>query len=181
MDKIVRKDTIKIIEESLQAIKQKEFSDLNELSNHTIHNASVFQDEYSISIAVVISSIAKITRKSKEIDPQIVYSLEKAKEYLEQKEDESYCEEIRKTTDLIRKSDERIHHSIQEVLRRAEIKKSSNIYYHGISLARAAELLGVSQWELMSFVGKTTIIDQNGKVKQDLKKKIKNVRDIFFI
>ncbi|MGM5487416.1 MAG: hypothetical protein ACQESG_00550 [Nanobdellota archaeon] len=177
MDSIVREDTIKIIEESLQAIQKHEFSTLNELSNHTIHNASVFQDAYSVSIAVVISALAKITKRSKEVSPQIIYCLEKAKKYLQEEADTSFCDEIKKTTDLIRKSD--VHHSIQEVLRKAEIKKSSNIYYHGISLARAAELLGISQWELMSYVGKTTIIDQNGKVKQNLKQKLKTVREIF--
>ena len=179
MDKIVREDTIKIIDESLDAIENQEFSKLNELSNHTIHNASVFQDEYSISIAVVISSLAKITKRKKTIDPQITYCLEQARKLLESQEDKAFCEEIKKVTDLIRKSD--VHHSIQEVLRRAEIKKSSNIYYHGISLARAAELLRISQWELMSYVGKTTIIDQSGKVKQNLKKKLKTVREIFSI
>ena len=50
---------------------------------------------------------------------------------------------------------------LQEVLEKAKVKKGSSLYEQGISLARSAELLGLTQWELMNYVGKTKVMDQD--------------------
>ena len=55
MDKIIKKDILSIISKTIAILKIKEEKDiieLKELSNHTIHNASIFQDEDSVSIAI---------------------------------------------------------------------------------------------------------------------------------
>ena len=44
---------------------------------------------------------------------------------------------------------------IDEFINQAEIKKGTKIYDHGVSLGQAANILGISQWELMNYVGKT--------------------------
>ena len=46
------------------------------------------------------------------------------------------------------------------MFRRARINKASRIYEHGISLAQTAELLGITQWELMKYLGQTKIADK---------------------
>ena len=57
MDDIVKKDALQILNRVIEIVKIKDEKDaleLKELSNHTIHNASVFQDDASLSIAVLI-------------------------------------------------------------------------------------------------------------------------------
>ena len=46
-----------------------------------------------------------------------------------------------------------------KVINKAKINKGSRIYEHGISIGRTSDLMGISQWELMSYVGKTNIED----------------------
>ena len=63
MEGAVRNDALHIISkviEILETKKQKHTMELKELSNNTIHNASVFQDECSVSIAVLIYALSKI-------------------------------------------------------------------------------------------------------------------------
>ena len=57
MHDIIKKDILTVLNKLVEILKVKEESDIvdiRELSNHVIHNASVFQDEDSISIAILI-------------------------------------------------------------------------------------------------------------------------------
>jgi len=62
--------------------------------------------------------------------------------------------------DVISNFDSKLNLYIQKVIDEAEIKKGSKLYEHGISLAQTADLLGVSQWELMKYIGQTKIADK---------------------
>src|SRR3989344_4458890 len=60
----VKKDILKILEEAMEACRNGDYVSLREISNHKIHNVSIFQDEDSITIAVIIFSIYKISARS---------------------------------------------------------------------------------------------------------------------
>ena len=71
MESAVRNDALRIISrviEILEAKEEKDPMELKELSNNTIHNASVFQDECSVSIAVLIYALSKIIERNPEFD-----------------------------------------------------------------------------------------------------------------
>ena len=57
----------------------------------------------------------------------------------------------------ISKADSTLDLYIQHVIDEANVKKASKIYDHGISLGQTAQLLGISHWELMRYVGHTKI------------------------
>ena len=87
MDEIVRKDALQILNRVISILEIKEEKDmieLTELSNRIIHDASVFQDEISISIAVLIYALSKIIeRKQDNLDyKEILNYLEKARKHL---------------------------------------------------------------------------------------------------
>ena len=67
---------------------------------------------------------------------------------------------IKEMFSFIRTMDEKIKMYIFEVINQAQIKKGCKLCEHGISIARASEVLGISQWELMHYIGKTTLIDK---------------------
>ena len=56
--------------------------------------------------------------------------------------------------------DERLKMYIHEVIVQARIRKGSKLCAHGISAARASQILGISRWELMNYVGQTTLSER---------------------
>ena len=101
MDEIVKKDALKIVDRVIEILKvkdEKDVSELKDLSNHTIHNASVFQDECSVSIAVVIYALSKIIERN--LDQlnynKIIGFLEKTKSALKNNEAHNLKLAIRK-------------------------------------------------------------------------------------
>ena len=46
---------------------------------------------------------------------------------------------------------------IKEIFEKSRINKGSIIHEHGISIGRVSELLGISKWELVNYIGKTGV------------------------
>lgn len=154
----VKKDILCILKEALEAFARGDYTELKEISNHTIHDASIYQDEDSLSIAVIIFSLYKIAGRSegdgKEACKKIIDVLSDAYELLKKGMEEDYRKALKKAFESISKTDRKFGMYVEEVINQAQIKKGSKLYEHGISASRAASLLGISQWELMGYVGK---------------------------
>lgn len=162
MEARVREDILAVLDRVISIVMAKEERDiiqLKELSNHTIHNASIFQDEDSVTLAVVVYSLSKILERGGELGPRVKGGLGMAKEELESNSPEEYKKTMRGLLEEISRADGRLGLFIEEVVKQAAIKKGGKLYEHGISLAQAAEVLNISHWELMSYVGKTKITD----------------------
>lgn len=165
MQEIVAKDVYNLLKQSYFAIKQKQIYELRELSDHTIHDAAVFQDEDSISIAIMLYSLSKIFEKHQFQEyanwsffyKNVMSNLKEAIKELKKRDVLSYRKSIENIILQIKKIDKKVKVYIEEVLAQSKIKKGSRLYEHGISLGRASELLGVSKWELMSYVGNQKI------------------------
>ena len=183
MIEIIKRDIISVLSKVAEILKVKEETDvaeIKELSNHVIHNASVFQDEDSISIAILIYSLSKIIeRKQKDLDYEKVLSmLNSCISSLKNNQDEEFRKSIKNIFNFIRTIDEKLKLYIHEVINQAQIKKGCKLCEHGISVARASEVLGISQWELMHYLGKTTLIDQFSEPVNVLKR-LKIARGFF--
>jgi hypothetical protein len=166
MEYVVRKDILSILRKAIQFTKKEEIPALDELSNHTIHDASIFQDKDSIKIAVIIYALSKIIHRSEgktdewdKARKEVMTDLLEARFYLEKSQDDKYREVLKNVLDHIGKIDSNLKLYVDDVLDKAKIVKGSKLYEHGVSIERAAEILEVSQWELMSYLGKTKIID----------------------
>ncbi|MBI2652058.1 hypothetical protein HYX00_01215 [Candidatus Woesearchaeota archaeon] len=165
MHDIIKKDIIAVLGDLIEILKIKEDSDIaqiKELSNHVIHNASIFQDEDSISVAILIYSLSKIIeRKQKDLDyNKVLGMLDSCISDLKNNEDDLFRKSIKNIFNFIRTMDEKLKLYIHEVINQAQIKKGCKLCEHGISVARASEVLGISQWELMRYLGQTTLIDK---------------------
>lgn len=183
MNDIIKKDILAVLSELAGILKVKEDSDIvemKELSNHVIHNASIFQDEDSISVAVLIYSLSKIIeRKQKEIDyNRIMNLLNSCTSYLKSNQDEMFRKSVKDIFDFIKTVDQKLRLYIHEVINQAQIKKGCKLCEHGISVARSAEVLGISQWELMHYMGKTTLIDRYSE-PVNVSKRLKIARSLF--
>ncbi len=184
MNEGVRKDILAMLKRALAILEKPEergVFELEELSNHIIHSATIFQDEDSISAAVLIYSIYKTIERAgvnPEVYSRIRPKLREACSALENKEFEGYRAAAKEMSKIISEIDVKFKKYVEEIMDKAKIKKGTSIYAHGISIARVAEILGISQWDLMNYVGKTEITEFSvGGL--DIESKLKYVRGIF--
>ncbi|RMF06093.1 hypothetical protein D6764_03105 [Candidatus Woesearchaeota archaeon] len=177
MNEEVKHDILSVLRSAVKKLKHARFDELKELSNHTIHNASIFQDPDSISLAVVIYALSKIAERKHHLDPSFLGILEDAIHDLESGYPDLYRKRIHAMFRKISELDSRLGLFIEEVVRSARIKKASKIYDHGISLAQTAELLGISQWELASYTGKMSSSEHS--TPKQTRERIEIARRIF--
>lgn len=182
MDSTIKKDIISVLEQAISLIEKNNFVDLKELSNHVIHNASIYQDVDSIQCAVVIYALSKILERTeqegKKVSSAIIGNLGKAKEHLENNNEDLYRNSMKVILKEISQTDDKLVMFIQNVIEKANIVKGSSMYGHGISIAKAAEIFGTNQWDLMSFVGKTRIADREGE-SGDITKRLSFAKKLF--
>ena len=184
MDDRIKEDILAILDRIIEILKIKEEKDVVEmrgLSNRTIHDASIFQDEDSVAIAVLVYALAKIIeRKEEYVDYGRLCALFKgAYKELKTMRIDFYRQYIKNILSYISNIDSKIKMHIGEVINQAQIKKGSKIYEHGISIARAAFMLGVSQWELMRYIGRTRISDRFEANKLMVKSRLELARGLF--
>lgn len=180
MNNIVKNDILKVLDLAISIIEKGNVSSLKELSNHTIHNSSIFQDTDSVNIAIIMYTLAKIFERENKIDKSIIHTLIKTKRSLFEDKFDEYKNYIDKIFRLISKEDLKIKKYVQEVISQAGVRKGSKIYEHGISMAKSAQILGVSQWDMMDYVGSTKIADSFSE-PMNLRIRLKIARDIFGI
>ncbi|MBD3164781.1 hypothetical protein GF323_06285 [Candidatus Woesearchaeota archaeon] len=182
MEEEVREDLISVLKQVLAFLKDPEYniSRLRELSNHTIHNASIYQDEHSISVAILIYSLSKvIERVRSNFDyAKIKNLLSLAAEYLEDNNVESYHEFIRKIFGIISRTDSKFRLYIQEVIKQASIRKGSKLYEHGISASKTAQILGISLWDFYDYLGATNISDAEKDISS-VRERLEFARSLF--
>ena len=165
MQKEVRRDILQVLKKVQPLLKKTEVGKLKTLSNFTIHNASIFQDTDSVSISVIVFSLAKILNRPRleenkavlQFKDEISAELFVAKDTLEKNNEKEFHNSLRKIFLKISSFEKKFGMYITEVLDHAKIKRGGRIYEHGFSVGRAAQLLGISSWELMSYLGETKI------------------------
>ncbi len=182
MDEVVKKDILEVLTDVIEILRieeEKDVAELRELSNHTIHNASVFQDEDSVSIAILIYSLSKVIERREGIVNYSVLMkmIREAKRNLNNGKNDSYRKSIKGLFRFISSLDTKLKLYIEQVINQAEIKKGSKLYAHGISLGRASEVLGITQWELMFYIGKTKLTDVKGGV--NVRERLNYARGLF--
>tara|TARA_Y100000310_G_scaffold293782_1_gene323638 strand:+ start:9810 stop:10364 length:555 start_codon:yes stop_codon:yes gene_type:complete len=165
MNEVIRRDILTVLRKLTKILKVKDDTDTSEmkyLSNRVIHNASIFQDEDSVSIAILVYALSKIIDRSQgKYDYSIVLnSINKLVKNLENKDGDKFRVGIKLLLEKIANVDHKLKFYIQEVINQAQIRKGCKICAHGISVERASSILGVSQWELMEYLGQTSIMDK---------------------
>lgn len=124
MDEIVRVDILKVLDASTKMIERLDIVGLKELSNHTIHNASIFQDQDSVTIAVIIYTLAKIFERESLVDKSVIPIINNSKKSLFENKFEEYRLNLKKLYDLIKEKDSKHKLYVQEVIEQAGVKKA---------------------------------------------------------
>jgi hypothetical protein len=180
-------NVLRILRETRQAMDNEDTLLMRDLSNQTTHAATVSQDWDNIVVAVLVYSLSKIIqrehyRKMEGWDgfySSLIRNLESAMRALEKGNIESFRLSIGRIRNSLNKisSDLRIY--IKETFRKAEINKAFKLYEHGLSSEQTAELLGVSLWDLSSYIGQSSIGEAKVSENMPIKQRIKIAEDIF--
>ena len=188
MEEQVKHNLIRILGKTIEAIRNEDIKQLKDLSNETIHDATVYQDEYSITLAVLIYTLGKMYERDYQYGKfkgwkifcfDCFRGLEAAKEKLEAGDINGFDAILKNYVSIMDKVHHKLRNYIQDVLRKARISKASRLVEHGLSIGRTAELLGVTRFELMDYVGKTYIADVQENVTIDVAERLRFARGLF--
>ncbi len=180
MNDIIKQDILRVLAEAITALQQGKDDELAMLSNKVIHDATIFQDEDSLAVATLMYAVGKVMERAEETNkpkPDFIPRLKELDALLSQDNIPAFREQLRHIFDAISSQDDRLHLFVESVIRKAQLKKAAKIHEHGISIARASEMLGVSQWELLSYLGKTTIPEVESG--DHATKRLKKARELF--
>jgi hypothetical protein len=156
-----KENVLRILQEAKGAIKENDSIRLKELSNQTIHTASISQDPDNIAVAVAVYSLSKIVERKeytnfsgwKEFYKTILSCIDSSINAIKRNDDKGLKESLMLIRKVVSKLSGKLKSYIQDVFRKAEINKASKIYEHGISMETTASLLGITLFELASYAG----------------------------
>ena len=182
-----KENVIRILEETKNAISKEDSIKLKELSNQTIHTASITQDSDNILLAVMVYSISKIIERKKyqsypkynEFYKTIVSLINNLIKESKKGDEKKLSQNLKLIQKYINNLSGNFKTYIQDVFRKASINKASRIYEHGISMEKTARLLGITMFELASYAGQTGISDVSISKTKDVKERIKTVMEMF--
>lgn len=182
-----KENILDIMKKAKEAVDGDNSNIMLDLSNRTIHTASIYQDPQSISLAVIIYSLSKIIerRNYREYSDwqtfiqRVSECLEKSIKYVENNNEKKFLKELLHIRKRVDKLSPDFKKQVEEVFRKAEINKASRLYEHGISMQKTAELLGVSIWELAEYAGSTGISEVKLNITMPESERIRIALDLF--
>ncbi len=182
-----RDNILRIFEETKEAVEKKDMIKLKELSNQTIHTASLEQDADNIAVAVIIYALSKIIeRQDYRKYPEwanfyktIISLIDNSIIALKKGDEKKFKENLKLVRQTINKLSGKLKIYIKDVFRSATINKASRIYEHGISMEKTASLLGITMFELAEYAGKTGIPDVAESKTLSVKARIKIAMEMF--
>jgi len=187
MDPDTRNQIELILKGTLEGIKNNDMLKIGQLSNFTVHGASTRQDKDSITIAVLVYALSKIYgreyyKRQKgwiNFEKKLQKKLNNALDAIKKKDINTYENILKGIFTIIDGLDHNIKDYISVVFEKARVNKASRLYEHGISLGKTADLLGVTQYELMDYAGKTFIADSAEAQTLNILERIKIARSLF--
>ena len=162
---------------SMLSLPRVNAADLKRLSNELAEDISLFHHRDAISVSVLSYSLYKIFSKNPLLERKaLVVLISDALKRLHTPV--QFRTGIRKVFDELKKYDRDIGANILHTIRHAEIKRGLKVYEHGLSIGYAAEMMGVSRWEMMDYLGSRDIGDDVA-YRVDARSRLQFVRGLF--
>lgn len=180
-------NVLRILKETRAAVEKNDSFTIRGLSNQTINTASLAQDSDNIAVAVIVYSLSKIVERLdyrhmsgwKKFYNNVLLYLDKSIKDIENKDYLKFRDDFKGIRGSIENLSGKLKKYVKEVFRNAEISKASRIYEHGISMEQTASLLGISQYELAEYAGRTGISDVPENYTKDTKARVKLAMEMF--
>lgn len=160
MEEAIKKELLYNLDQAIEILEKREGKDvdeLKELSNHAIEDVAVYKNLDLISATVLIYSLYKIAKTIPEKNyEEILTELKNAKQNLEANNFGRYNASIKNLFRIIKECNAKVKIHLHDVMHAARIKKSAILLEKGLSIGQAAGLMGLSNWDLQEYAGKTT-------------------------
>lgn len=190
MNENIKNDSLDIVNEILDELagSGSYVPSFKKISEKAINIASIFQEKTTISLAVIAYALYKMLSHPNEFNDQKVRQklkkpLEDLRDMIKDYKSESDIQKkVTEVFDSINAFDVKFKKFIEDVIFFAKIKKGSKIHEGGLSIARSAQLLGVSRWDILNYVGKLDYEDSDFKSKtyeKEETKRLELARGIF--
>lgn len=165
MEEEIKKEILYDLTRAVEIITSKNFSELEPLSDHAIEDVALHKNLDLISVTVLIYSLHKIQRSLIQKDYLVItQELKVARNNLQKNNFHSYNNSIKHLFELVRRCNGQIKEHMQDVMDAARIKKGSILLQKGLSMGQAAGLMGLSNWDLQGYAGRTTALTQHEEV-----------------
>lgn len=180
-------NVLRILKETKKDLMEDRPYELKILSNQTIHTATISQDPDNIIVAVLVYSLSKVLERDKyremegyiEFSNAVLKNLDGAIKSLESDDIEKSRIHLGRIRHSLNKISSDLSDYIKDVFRKAEINKAFKLYEHGISTEQTADLLGVSLWELSSYIGQSSVNEAKIGSSMPVRERIKIAEEIF--
>jgi hypothetical protein len=177
----------RVLRSARKVISGGNYNKLGDLSNEMVHSATVSQNSLNIIIAVLVYSLSKVLQKEnyrkmegwREFENLLLKNLDLMIAAAEKKDRENvilYAGEVRH---ILNTFSGNLGTYIKDIFRKAEINKAFKLYEHGLSVQKTAKLLGVSLWDLSSFIGQSKISEAKVAVTLPVRTRIKYIEEFF--
>lgn len=178
---------LRILKETKRFIEEDNPFELKALSNQTIHSATISQDGDNIVVAVLVYSLGKVLERNHYRNMEgwlgfhgsVIKNLGLAIKAIEKENVENTRIYLGRIRNSLNKIDGDLSQYIKDVFKKAEINKAFKLYEHGLSTEKTAELLGISLWDLASYIGQSSIADAKIAISMPVIKRIKIAENIF--
>jgi hypothetical protein len=178
---------LRIMREGREALEKKDSYKLKVLSDQTVHTATIYQDADSIVVAVLAYSLAKIVERESyqrmegwdAFYSSLLKNMDSAILSLEVGDYEKFMDYLGEIRNSINKIAGDLSGYIRDIFYKAEINKAFRLYEHGLSAEKTASVLGVSLWDLASYIGQSTVSESHLNEAIPVKERIKLAEDFF--
>lgn len=176
-----KENLLRILKETLTAVKKSNSLKLKKLSDQTNHSATIYQDPDNVIVAVLVYSLSKIVERENykrmpgwgQLMDSVLNNLKSAIRALEKDKLEEFRTALGNIRSSVNTIDGSLKDYINDVFYKAGINRAFKYYEHGLSSQRTAELLGVSLWDLNSYIGQSNISESKISETMPVKDRIK--------
>ncbi|NPE26820.1 hypothetical protein HNV12_02340 [Methanococcoides sp. SA1] len=180
-------NVLRILRDAKRLVEEDNAIELKSLSNQTVHAATISQDADNVVVAVLTYSIGKVMERDhyrnmegwKEFYDAVVKNLELAAKALEKENVKNARIYLGRIRNSLNKIEGDLGRYVKDIFRKAEINKAFKLYEHGLSTEKTAEMLGVSLWDLASYIGQSHIGDAKIAITMPARERVKIAEDIF--
>jgi hypothetical protein len=161
------------IQEVIKLFKQKRIIELRGLSNRLVREASIENNFLKAELGVIAYSLHKMESKNHfvsspkwpQLNKSIVSNLETVLVASQKNDKKLFVTRTKKIIKIIENIDSDLGNYAQNIYDKAKVKQASLAYSYGLSISQAAELTGADKKELQSYIGFTTMHDEEKEIK----------------
>jgi hypothetical protein len=173
------------LEEVNKLFTEKKILDLRGISNRLVREAALTNDYGKAELGVIAYALHKIetkphfTRNQKwnELKQVITQHLNEAENAAREEDQKKFLGSLKTVIQGIVNIDNELGNFAQNIYDKAKVKQASLAYSYGLSIAQSAALTGADQKELQSYIGFTTMHDEEPEAK-NITQRVKELKQL---